>query len=474
MGPFTTVTLAADLNGDGRPDIVAAQGPGVGVLMNDGSGNFLPLRAFVTGGSPDVAVGDVDGDGLMDLVVTDQSRGVFSVLLNTSCKARRLAFLPSTNACSSPGAPLAPAPVVKVLDDGGNLVLCATGSVTASVKAGTPGAVLSGTKTEPVISGLATFPDLRLDLPGAYRLGFTHSGNATPAAGGVHVGSGVSVSIAGPPFLCGSNPAVYDAGAGFSSYVWLLDGAPVGFSRTFTAPFLGAGSHTLTAFASLGGCEGSASRAISNLPPTASSIAPTSGSRGGFTPVQVTGTCIASGAALTLGGVPAHAVTAPMSTFIQGTTPREPPGAVDVVVTNPDGQAATLPGAFTYLSGTGAVPLTPCRVLDTRLPDGPLGGPVLRANSSRLFKVTGACGIPDGAVAIIVNATVTQPAAAGGLVLQASGISGTGEFLKFSAGQTRANNGVLMLPLDESGAVFAFNTSAGTAHLILDVTGYFY
>ena len=473
MGPFASVTLAADLNGDGRPDVVA-QGLGVGVLMNDGSGSFLPLRTFATGGNPDVAVGDVDGDGLMDLVATDQSRGVFSVLLNTSCKARRLAFLPSTNACTPAGVPLAPAPAVEVLDDGGNLVLCATGSVTAAVKEGIPGAVLSGTKTEPVASGVATFPDLRLDLPGAYRLGFTHSGGATPAAGGVSVGSGVSVSIAGPPLLCGSDPAVYDAGAGFASYVWLLDGAPVGFSRIFAAPFLGAGPHTLSAFASLGGCEGSASRAISNLPPTASSISPTTGSRGGFTPVQVTGTCIASGAALTLGGRAAHAVTAPVSTLIRGTTPREPPGVVDVVVTNPDGQAATLPGAFTYLSGTSAVPLTPCRVLDTRLPNGLLGGPVLPARGTRLFTVTGACGIPDGAVAIIVNATVTQPAAAGGLVLQAAGIPGSGEFLTFSAGQTRANNGLLILPFDESGAIFAFNNSAGTTHFILDVAGYFY
>jgi hypothetical protein len=148
---------------------------------------------------------------------------------------------------------------------------------------------------------------------------------------------------------------------------------------------------------------------------------------------------------------------------------------VDVVVTNPDGQSATLPAAFTYLAGAGAYLLSPCRVFDSRLPDGPLGGPVVGPYAQRGFKVTGTCGIPDGAVALLVNVTVTQPEAAGGIWIQAWGWPGPGiDFLTFSAGRTRANNGTVVLSTDGSGLIFVTNRSAGSAHFILDVTGYYY
>ena len=57
-------------------------------------------------------------------------------------------------------------------------------------------------------------------------------------------------------------------------------------------------------------------------------------------------------------------------------------------------------------SGNDFQPLTPCRVLDTRLAAGPLGGPALQAGIARSFGLTGVCFIPAGAVAVSVNATV--------------------------------------------------------------------
>jgi hypothetical protein len=138
---------------------------------------------------------------------------------------------------------------------------------------------------------------------------------------------------------------------------------------------------------------------------------------------------------------------------------------VDVVLTNPDGQTATLPASFTYLPWTGAYMLPPCRVLDTRTPDGVLGGPALSPRAWRGFQITGTCGIPSGAVAVIVNAAVTSPTAPG--TIQIEGI----DFLSFSAGQTRANNGFVLL--NQFGEIYFLNTSAGSAHVLLDVTGYF-
>jgi len=82
-------TLAlADLDGDGRPDLVAATGGrGVNVLLNVGNGAFAaPIDNFAAGTGPgSVTVADLDRDGRPDLVLGNgTSDGNLSVLFNTS------------------------------------------------------------------------------------------------------------------------------------------------------------------------------------------------------------------------------------------------------------------------------------------------------------------------------------------------------------------------------------------------------
>jgi hypothetical protein len=119
--------------------------------------------------------------------------------------------------------------------------------------------------------------------------------------------------------------------------------------------------------------------------------------------------------------------------------------------------------------------LAPCRLIDTRNPAGPLGGPALSPGAARLFVVTGACGVPSSAKALSVNVTVTQPTAAGYLQL----LPGNQSFvpavstLNVSGGQTRANNAVLPLATDGSGSLQILNGSPGSFHVLLDVNGYF-
>ncbi|MEO6324882.1 MAG: endonuclease [Thermoanaerobaculia bacterium] len=118
--------------------------------------------------------------------------------------------------------------------------------------------------------------------------------------------------------------------------------------------------------------------------------------------------------------------------------------------------------------------LPPCRVLDTRDAAGALGGPALSASSDRVFPMTGICGIPAAARALSLNVTVTQPAAAGELIVHpgdtAAPVVST---LSFRSGVTRASNTMVTLPADESGSVGIKNGSAGTVHVIVDVNGYF-
>ena len=75
---------AGDVNGDGKPDLVVANGNGntVSVLLGNGNGTFQSQNTFATGaGTTTVAIADVNGDGKSDLVVACRNSWIVSVLL---------------------------------------------------------------------------------------------------------------------------------------------------------------------------------------------------------------------------------------------------------------------------------------------------------------------------------------------------------------------------------------------------------
>jgi hypothetical protein len=120
--------------------------------------------------------------------------------------------------------------------------------------------------------------------------------------------------------------------------------------------------------------------------------------------------------------------------------------------------------------------LTPCRVIDTRFGSGPLGGPALAPNATRIFNVASVCGIPTpppGAVAISANLTVTNNNAGGELVLFPSDVSRPNtSAISFKAFRTRANN--YLVYLSATNTTFSvYNSSAVSVDFILDVNGYF-
>lgn len=92
-------------------------------------------------------------------------------------------------------------------------------------------------------------------------------------------------------------------------------------------------------------------------PPALSSVSPTSGSSAGGTAVTLGGTAFSSGATVTFGGNPAT-VGAVTATSVDVTTPLHAVGAVDVVVTNFDGQSSTLQGGYTYTPAPPPAPAT--------------------------------------------------------------------------------------------------------------------
>jgi formylglycine-generating enzyme required for sulfatase activity/outer membrane protein assembly factor BamB len=82
-----------DIDGDGKPDLVVTNGSDntVSVLRNTSASgsitasSFAPKVDFATGTTPwDVAIGDMDGDGKSDIIVTNNLSNTVSVLRNIS------------------------------------------------------------------------------------------------------------------------------------------------------------------------------------------------------------------------------------------------------------------------------------------------------------------------------------------------------------------------------------------------------
>lgn len=87
--------------------------------------------------------------------------------------------------------------------------------------------------------------------------------------------------------------------------------------------------------------------------PTILSIVPTAGGTSGGTAFTITGTNFVATPTVTIGGVSATSVVWVSSTSVTGVTGAHAAGAVNVVITNPDGQSATLVNGFTYDSLLG-------------------------------------------------------------------------------------------------------------------------
>jgi hypothetical protein len=118
--------------------------------------------------------------------------------------------------------------------------------------------------------------------------------------------------------------------------------------------------------------------------------------------------------------------------------------------------------------------ISPCRLVDTRRPPGPGGGPALTGGTTRDFVMAGGCGIPMAASAVAANVTAVLPSALGDLRIYPAGTPPPGSsVLNFRAGRTRANDAVLALASPSGAVTVRADLPGGSTNLILDVVGYF-
>jgi len=139
--PFATATssgvrvAAGDVDGDGRPDLIASAGSSVRILRRDGT----MLASFVTAdaGPVGVAAADIDGDGKAEVITSSDTSGIVRVFSDANgTVVQRSAFSsgvsgghvaagdvdrdgkPEIVVGSGPGEP----PVVKIFDGSGKLI----------------------------------------------------------------------------------------------------------------------------------------------------------------------------------------------------------------------------------------------------------------------------------------------------------------------------------------------------------------
>lgn len=95
VGTNPSSLAVADVNGDGRTDVVAANyaDDTVSVLYASGSANLKPQRTYDTDRGPvGIALADVNGDGKPDIVTANEKAGTVSVLLQEDGFAKHVDY----------------------------------------------------------------------------------------------------------------------------------------------------------------------------------------------------------------------------------------------------------------------------------------------------------------------------------------------------------------------------------------------
>ena len=98
VGNNPNSVVAADVNGDGRMDLICANyyGNSLSVLTNNGSGGFVSAGTYTVGQNPrQVTTADVNGDGKVDLICANYGDDTLSVLTNNGSGGFVLATVPS-------------------------------------------------------------------------------------------------------------------------------------------------------------------------------------------------------------------------------------------------------------------------------------------------------------------------------------------------------------------------------------------
>ena len=449
-------------------------------------GSAVTLTATVSGASPTGTV--TFSDGTTTLGTATLSGGVAKLVLSagalaagthslTAAYAGDAGNLPSTSSAvayrvsSAPGTYVALRPT-RLLDTrsdlgahgpvaaGGVVRLKVTGG---SVPDGVSAVVLNVTVTQPTAGGFLT----------AYA-----DGQQQPLASNLNFVTGQTVpNLVVAPVDSNGYVDIYNGSRGTSQIVADLGGYFVGGTPTVSGAFAAQGpTRVLDTRVNLGGDGPVPANGVVRLKVTSDTVPAgvsavvlnvtvTQPTAGGFLTAYADGAArpMASNLNFVAGQTVPNLVVAPVSTDGYVDIYNGSRGTSQIVADLAGyflGGTPTVSGAFTAQG--------PTRVLDTRLNvGGP--GPVAAGGVVRLKVISGS--VPAGVTAVVLNVTVTQPAAGGFLTAYADGTQRPlASNLNFVRGQTVPN--LVVAPVGTDGYVDIYNGSGGTSQIVADLAGY--
>lgn len=149
-------------------------------------------------------------------------------------------------------------------------------------------------------------------------------------------------------------------------------------------------------------------------------------------------------------------------------------GAISAFATNATHLVIDINGYFAPPGSANAqrfYPVSPCRIIDTRNPNGGLGGPILQGGQVRTWPIaSNSCGLPSTASAYSLNATVVPTSGLGFLTMWPAGQVQPLVSTLNAIDDTIVANAAIVVA-GNSGGIATYPTSQ--THLVVDTNGYF-
>ncbi len=505
-GTMPTSVAIADVNGDGKLDVLAANGGSntVSVLLGKGDGTLQPQASYSTGSSPHgIAVGDFNGDGRTDVAVANQNSNNVSVLLGTLASVLQVSSThPGNFLFNQTGA------YTITVTNGGPGATSGTVTVVDTLPTGLTATAMSGSGWTCTLASLTCTQSASLGVGASFpiiTLTVNVAGNAPSQVTNV-----VNVSASG---------AIPGTGTDVTNITVIPPPIPVSPANGQTGVSVGA---ALTWSAAAGATSYDVYFGTQSNPPLATNTTATSYTPGSLaantiyywrvvsknaagtastaTLTFMTGTTglITISGQVTVSGIPLSGVVINVNgpSLVTATTVAGGSYSVSVAANNTYTVSASAMGYsfsssitfpnlaanqtvnFTGIAMTGMefYPVTPCRLVDTRVAGMPagFGPPALLAGGTRTFTIpnNAACGIPSNAAAYSLNVTVVTKGYLGILTIWPAGQSqpNVSTLNSYSNTSTAVANAAIV-PAGANGAINAWATDA--TELILDINGYF-